>query len=87
MRSYENFALGLAVLLFAVAVARTAWIAQPIAYLMGLSGVTYMVQGWLAGSEGFSPTHTFAIVLAEVLNLACMIWMVLVAWRRRDSER
>jgi hypothetical protein len=33
MRSYENFALGLAVLLFAVAVVRTAWIPRPIAYL------------------------------------------------------
>jgi hypothetical protein len=85
MRSYENFALGLAVLLFAVAVVRTAWIPRPIAYLMGLSGLTYLVQGWLAGSEGFSETHTIAIVLAEVLNLAWMIWLVVVAWRMQDS--
>ncbi|HXI27651.1 MAG TPA: hypothetical protein VNG89_04495, partial [Vicinamibacterales bacterium] len=67
MRSYENFALGLAVLLFAAAVVRTARMPRPIAFLMGLSGVTYLVQGWTAGSEGFSPAHTFAIVLAEVL--------------------
>jgi hypothetical protein len=59
---------------------RIAW------YLMGLSGVTYLVQGWLAGSEGFSPTHTFAIVLAEILNLAWMIWLAVVAWRMPDSE-
>ena len=31
MRSYENFTLGLAVLLFAIAVARTAWVPRPIA--------------------------------------------------------
>ena len=85
MRSYQNFALGLAVLLLAVAVARTAWIARPIAYLMGLSGLTYLVQGWLAGSEGFSEPHTVAIVLTEVLNLAWMIWLVVVAWRIQDS--
>src|SRR4051795_5241888 len=66
MRSYENFALGLAVLLFAAAVVRTARMPRPVAFLMGLSGVTYLVQGWTAGSEGFSPAHTFAIVLAEV---------------------
>jgi hypothetical protein len=30
-RSYQDFALGLALLLFAVAVARTAWVARPIA--------------------------------------------------------
>jgi hypothetical protein len=86
MRSYENFALGLAVLLFATAVVRTAWVPRPIAYLMRLSGLTYLVQGWVAGSEGFSGTETIAIVLAEVLNLVWMIWLVVVAWRMKDSE-
>lgn len=85
-RSYENFTLGLAVLLFAVAVGRTAWIPRPIAYLMGLSGVIYLVQGWVAGSEGFSSTQEIAIILAEVLNLAWMIWLVVVAWRMQDLE-
>jgi len=80
-RSYENFTLGLAVLLFAVAVARTAWVPRPIPYLMGLSGLTYLVQGWVAGTEGFSHTHTIAIVLAEVLNVAWMTWLLVVAWR------
>jgi hypothetical protein len=86
MRSYQDFALGLALLLFAAAVVRTAWIPRPIAYLMGLSGLTYLVQGWVLGSEGFSPTHTILIVLAWLLTLAWMIWLVVVAWRRQDSE-
>ena len=85
MRSYENFALGLAVLLFAVAVMRTRGIARPIAWLMGLSGLTYLWQGWLAGSEGFSPAHTTAIVSAEVLNLAWMIWLLVVARRLEEA--
>src|SRR5207248_5469602 len=38
MRSYHDFALGLALLLFAAAVVRTAWVPRPIAYLMGLTG-------------------------------------------------
>jgi hypothetical protein len=84
-RSCENVTLGLAVL-FAAAVVRSARIPQPIAYLMGLSGVTYLVQGWLAGSEGFSPSHTLAIVLAEILNLVWMIWLVVVASRMQDSR-
>jgi hypothetical protein len=86
MRSYENFVLGLAVLLFAVAVVRTASIPRPIAYLMGLSGLTYLWQGWLAGSVGFSQTHTTAIIVAEILNLAWMIWLVIVARRMKDSR-
>jgi hypothetical protein len=84
--SAEDFALGLALLLFAVAVARTAWVARPIAYLMGLSGLTYLVQGWVVGSEGFSGTHTILILLAWALSLAWMIWLAVVAWRMQDSE-
>jgi hypothetical protein len=85
MRSYQDFALGLALLLFAAAVVRTAWVPRPIAYLMGLTGLTYLVQGWVVGSEGFSPTHTLLIVLAWVLTLAWTIWLIVVAWRMRDS--
>ncbi len=86
VRSYHDLALGLAVLLFAAAVTRTAWIPRPIAYLMGLSGLTYLVQGWVVGSEGFSQTETIAIVLAFVLDVAWMTWLVVVAWRLPGSQ-
>jgi hypothetical protein len=86
VRSYQDYALGLAFLLFAVAVVRTAGVARPIAYLMGLSGLAYLVQGWVVGAEGFSGTHTSLILVAWVLSLAWMIWLVVVAWRMQDSE-
>ena len=86
MRSYHDYALGLALLLVAAAVMRTASVLRPIAYLMGLSGLTYLVQCWVAGSEGFSQTQSIAIVLAWVLSLAWMIWLVVVAWRMPDAE-
>ena len=79
VRSYHDFALGLALLLFAAAVVRTAWVPRPIAYLMGLSGLTYLAQGWVVGAEGFSRNTRLLIVLAWVLNLAWMIWLVVVA--------
>ena len=85
-RSYQDFALGLALLLLAAAVARTAWVARPVAYLMGLSGLTYLVQGWVVGSEGFSGTHTILILLAWALSLAWMIWLAIIAWRTQDPE-
>ena len=44
------------------------------------------MQGWVVGSEGFSRTETIAIVLAFVVDLAWMIWLVVVAWRMQDSE-
>ena len=85
MRSYHDYALGLALLLIAAALLRAARIPRPIAYLMGLSGLTYLVQGWVAGTEGFSQTQSIAIVLAWVLSLAWMIWLVAVARRLPDD--
>lgn len=84
-RSYENFALGLALLLAAVVV-RSALISRPIPYLMGVSGLTFLMQGWLAGAEGFSATHTLAIVAAEVLNASWMTWLLVVAWRTHAAR-
>ncbi|MEU5093388.1 DUF4386 family protein [Streptomyces sp. NPDC020996] len=86
VRSYQDFALGLALLLFAVAAVRTAWIPRPMVHLMGLSGLSYLVQGWVVGSAGFSPTESIAIVLAFVLDVSWMIWLVVVAWRMPDPE-
>lgn len=85
MRSYENFALGLAVLLFAIAILRTARVPRPIGLLMGLAAATYFAQGWVAGTEGFSETQTITIVLAEVLNAVWMTWLLVVAWRTPKS--
>jgi hypothetical protein len=85
LRSYHAFALGLALLLVAAAVVRTAWVPRPIAYLMGLTGLIYLVQGWVVGEEGFSQTLSIAIVLAWVLGLAWMIWLGVIAWRMPDA--
>ena len=86
MRSYENFALGLAVLLFAVAALRSARVPRPIGFLMGLAAVTYFVQGWVAGTEGFSQAQTITIILAEVLNAVWVTWLLVVAWRMPRLE-
>lgn len=84
-RSYENYTLGLAVL-FAAAVVRRAPIRQPIPALMALAGLIYLLQGWLAGAEGFSPAHTMAIIAAELVNAAWMTWLLAVAWRMPASD-
>jgi hypothetical protein len=86
VRSYQDFALGLALLLLTATLARTAWAPLPIAYLVGLSGISYLVQGGVVGSEGFSRTETIAIVSAYILDVAWMIWLVAVASRVQDSK-
>jgi hypothetical protein len=52
---------------------------------MGLSGLTYQVQGWVVVTEGFSGSESIAIELAFVLDLVWIIWLIAVAWRMRDS--
>ncbi|OHV88676.1 hypothetical protein [Mesorhizobium sp. ORS 3428] len=81
MRSYQDFAMGLALLLFAASVARTAWISRPVGWLMGLCGLAYLAQGWIAGTQGFTPAQSVAIVLSWVLGLAWMIWLAVAARR------
>jgi hypothetical protein len=79
MRSYHDFALGLALLVAAVAVGRLfAW---PLAGVIALSSVAYLAQGWLAGSEGFSDSQSAAIVIGWALNLVWMTWLFVVSLR------
>ena len=52
VRSYQNVALGLALLLFAVAAVRAAWVPRPVVVLMGLSGLADLVQGTVVDSVG-----------------------------------
>jgi hypothetical protein len=86
MRSYQNFALGLGLLLFAAAVVRTAWVPRPISILIGLTGLAYLWQGWVVGAEGFSHTMSTAIVVSWVLDVVWMIWLAIVAWRMPNLE-
>jgi hypothetical protein len=87
VRSYHDYALGLALLLVAAALLQSAAAPHAIVSLMGLSGIAYLVQGWIVGAEGFSGTHTIMILLAWALSLAWMTWLAVLAWRRQDPQR
>ncbi|HET6399469.1 MAG TPA: hypothetical protein VFH47_07960 [Candidatus Thermoplasmatota archaeon] len=80
-RSYHDYTLGLALLLFGAAAWRTAWIPRPVGALMGMSGLAFFAQGWILGVEGFSAAETWAILAAYVLNLVWMVWLAVAAWR------
>ncbi len=58
---------------------------RPIGYLIGLSGITYLVQGWVLGSEGFSSTNTVPTLLGYILVFAWSIWLLILAWRMKES--
>jgi len=77
--------LGLSLVLLASAVVGTGRIPRPLGILMGLSGLAYLVQGWVLGTEGFSATNTAPTLLGIVLIVAWTIWLLLVAWRMKES--
>lgn len=90
MRSYHDYALGLALVLFAItatAVGRAA-VPKGVAWLMGASGIAYVAQGWVVGEDGFSATNSHLIVAAWALSLAWMTWLAVMARRepRQDAE-
>lgn len=85
-RSYQTIMLGFALVLLGIAVALTAVLPKAVGYLMALSGLTYIIQSWVLGVEGFSDTNTFAILAGYVLILAWTVWIALVAWRPKERE-
>jgi hypothetical protein len=83
VRSYQDFARGLALLLFAAAVVRTVGLSRPLGYLMGLPSLTYLVQGWVIGAEGFSGTHSTLIDPGRLRLQPCLDDL---AGRRRVAD-
>ena len=83
--SYQNFMYGLALVLFAIVIVWTARVPRPIGYLMGLSGLAFIVLGWLVGTKGFTSTTTVPTAAGYALLFASMIWLYIVAWRRKES--
>jgi Domain of unknown function (DUF4386) len=85
VRSYHSFLFGLALVLLAAALAGTPRVPRPLGYLMGLSGVAYLVQGWVLGAEGFSAANTAPQLLGYLLTVAWSLWLLVVAWRMPRS--
>lgn len=87
MSSYYCYAMGLALVALAAAAAAVGSIAPRIvAGLVGLSGLAYIAEGWVAGSEGFDAAYSVFIVATWILNLAWMTWLVVTTGRAsRDS--
>jgi hypothetical protein len=85
VRSYQSFLFGLSLILLGSAIALAARLPKTLGYLMGLSGLAYLVQGWVLGSEGFAESNTFAILAGYALILAWIVWLTVVAWRNNES--
>jgi len=81
VRSYHSVTLGLALLLLATAIGWTGRVPRPVGYLMGLSGLAYLVQGVVLGAEGFSARNGLPTLLGILTVLAWSVWLLVTAWR------
>jgi hypothetical protein len=66
--------------IFGVAFLSSEQLPRALGPVVGLSGLAYLAQGWIAGAEGFSRAQSVAIVLGWGLSLIWMIWLVVAAW-------
>jgi hypothetical protein len=85
-RSYQEFMSGFASVLFGLVIVWTARVPRPIGYLMGLSGLAFIVLGWLAGTQGLTnSTRSLIFDINGLPSAAWTIWLLIVAWRMKES--
>jgi hypothetical protein len=82
VRSYQRSILGFTLILLATQILVSARVPRPMGFVMALSGLAYIAQGIVVGAEGFSSNNTVPGLAAFVLDLAWMIWLVVVAWQK-----
>jgi flagellar biosynthesis protein FliQ len=83
--SYEYFLIGLTLILLAALIVWTARVPRPIGYLLGLTGVTYFVAGWIHGVAGFVPQAAIPFLLGVLSLLISSVWLLIAAWRMPDA--
>lgn len=86
VRSYQSFMLGTAFLLFAVAIIVTARVPRLIGYLMVLTGVAFIVQGIIIGTEGFAADNALPTLVGYGAWLLWSIWLLVLAWRVKGAN-
>jgi hypothetical protein len=78
---------GLALILFGITIVWTARVSRPIGFLMGLSGLAFMVLAWLVGTRGFTSADAVPTQIAWLSLYALTIWILIVAWRSKASVK
>ncbi|WP_410556891.1 hypothetical protein [Arthrobacter globiformis] len=81
MRSCQSFVLGAALILIGAAVGSSRGFPRPVGDLMGLSGVSYLAQGWIIGAAGFSGGNTVPTLAGIVLILVWTLWILVSSLR------
>jgi hypothetical protein len=84
VRSYQSFFYGLALLFFAVEIVIRGRVPRPVGFLLGLTGVSYLAQGWFLGEGGFSSANGLAQLPGYAFFIAAVIWLLVSTIRTRE---
>ncbi|SFC94304.1 hypothetical protein SAMN04487968_11548 [Nocardioides terrae] len=79
--SYHAYAIGLSLILLGSAGFAVRALPRAVPYLVALTGVVYVAEGWVAGSQGFNGTHSTLIIASWLLSLVWMVWLTVTTWR------
>lgn len=87
IRSYQSYMLGLTFFLFAIVILLAGGkIPNAIGLLMTLTGVAYVMQGWVIGSQGFSNNNTMPTLGGYISWIVWSLWFLIFAWRAKVAE-
>ncbi|WAJ34828.1 hypothetical protein OUO20_08090 [Arthrobacter sp. FX8] len=85
MRSYQSILLGAALVLVGVAVAAARHTSRIVGYLMALSGLAYVAQGWIIGESGFSAANSLPTLVGIVAIVVAAVWLAVSGWRMTQT--
>ena len=87
VRSYQSYVFGLSLILFGAAIAVVAGrVPRPIGYLMALSGLCYLAQGWIIGTSGFSSANQIPTLFGIGLVVVWSVWLLVAALRTNTPD-
>jgi hypothetical protein len=83
MRSYQSFLLGIALILLGVVVAARRPVSRIIGWVMALSGLAYLAQGWIIGELGFAAANSLPTLIGIIATVIWTTWLAISAWRMK----
>jgi hypothetical protein len=92
VRGYSDYLTGLSLVLFAIVITLTARISRPIGYIMGLTGLGFIVRGYLYGltittvaySTPPSMVEALTIFVIDLGLLVWTVWFLISAYRMKQ---
>jgi hypothetical protein len=82
--SYLDIMLGIALILLAATIVATARLPRLIGYLIALSGIGFIIVGWIVGVHGFTSNQTLPISGGYGFLFLAMILVLIHSWRAKS---